>query len=275
MTPDDLTEVQETLLVPLWARALESRKRRPLVEDRVASELMDRLPYNFKKIPADAMTQIAVAVRTLYIDHFITKFLSLHPGGQVIELGVGLSTCFDRLDNGEVIWWEGDLAEPLALRQKYLASSSRRRRQLTCDICDPSWSQDIPKDVPTLVLVEGVLMYLTADQVEGFARQLGRDFPHLHLVFDSLSEYGLGRRRLQQSIRNMDATFKWALTHDELLAKWIPGLELQAAHGICRPPEELVSTLPLFYRFLMTTLRTVRPQLADSYRIQHYKRGLD
>ena len=53
-----LTGVNETLLVPLYARALESRKVNHLFYDETAMRIIDSLDYDFTKIGKSRMNNM-------------------------------------------------------------------------------------------------------------------------------------------------------------------------------------------------------------------------
>ena len=46
----DLGAVQETLILPLWARAKEMEKKNPIVYDTYARDIVARIDYDFSKI---------------------------------------------------------------------------------------------------------------------------------------------------------------------------------------------------------------------------------
>ena len=46
----DLGHVQRTLLLPLWGRAVETQKKKPLLVDRTAVEIIDKIDYDFSAI---------------------------------------------------------------------------------------------------------------------------------------------------------------------------------------------------------------------------------
>jgi O-methyltransferase involved in polyketide biosynthesis len=43
----NLRDVQETLILPLWGRAVESRKSKPLLIDTKALEIINSIDYDF------------------------------------------------------------------------------------------------------------------------------------------------------------------------------------------------------------------------------------
>lgn len=45
----NLSGVSETLLIPLWARAVETKHHQPIVKDEKAVEMMEHIDYDFRK----------------------------------------------------------------------------------------------------------------------------------------------------------------------------------------------------------------------------------
>lgn len=46
----ELGSVQKTLLLPLWGRAIETKKARPLRVDRTAVRIIESIDYDFSTI---------------------------------------------------------------------------------------------------------------------------------------------------------------------------------------------------------------------------------
>ncbi|MCW6004648.1 hypothetical protein K1W54_08630 [Micromonospora sp. CPCC 205371] len=97
-----LGSVQQTLMIPLYGRAVETRKRRPLVSDPRAVEIVDSIDYDFAQMKAFKGGAHGAVLRTSIFDVWTQRFLAEHPGGTVVEIGTGLNTRFERLDNGSV-----------------------------------------------------------------------------------------------------------------------------------------------------------------------------
>jgi O-methyltransferase involved in polyketide biosynthesis len=96
-----LGQVQETLPIPLYARALESRGKRPILEDPKAVEMVESIDWDFQRFGQRRRTFVC-ALRTAMFDVWAEDFLRCHPEGIVVEIGAGLNTRFERLDNGRV-----------------------------------------------------------------------------------------------------------------------------------------------------------------------------
>jgi O-methyltransferase involved in polyketide biosynthesis len=55
-------------------------------------------------------------LRAAIVDYWVRAFLAEHPAGTVAELGTGLNTRFERVDNGQVHWFDLDLQLPARYR---------------------------------------------------------------------------------------------------------------------------------------------------------------
>jgi O-methyltransferase involved in polyketide biosynthesis len=95
----DLGIIQETLLLPLWGRAVETQKRRPLLNDDTAVAIMANINYDFSVIANNIsfLTQFAWIARSLHIDQVIRQFLKKHPKATIINIGCCLDTTYDRV----------------------------------------------------------------------------------------------------------------------------------------------------------------------------------
>jgi O-methyltransferase involved in polyketide biosynthesis len=74
----NLGDVQKTLLLPLWGRAEESKKRNPLLVDEAAIRIIERIDFDFSQITQsmDDLTQIAWIKRSLFCDRAIIPVLA-------------------------------------------------------------------------------------------------------------------------------------------------------------------------------------------------------
>ena len=122
----ELGDVQRTLFFPLAARARETRKKRPLLRDPKAVEILEAVDFELAPI-APGPTAFAVTLRTLIYDWWVRQFLAGHSEGTVVELGTGLNTRFERTGNGTAHWIDLDLPDTIELRRRFFADSGHRR----------------------------------------------------------------------------------------------------------------------------------------------------
>lgn len=215
-----LTGVEETLLLPLWARATETQRRDPIVEDPKAVELVNRIDYDFRRFAHDWKSQVAVAVRTRILDDAVGRFLAAHPHAVIVNLGAGLDSRFQRLDNGEMLWYELDLPEVIDCRREYFDETDRYRF-VACSVIDHDWFSRIERDDrPVLLIAEGLLMYFARFEVRNLIRRLVESFPGAEMLLEVLAFGAVGMTHYHDTLWRFNASLKWSLADSRELEHW-------------------------------------------------------
>jgi len=222
-----LTGVSETLFIPLCARARETRRPDRIIRDDLAVEFDEKLQYDCSRFDWFWAAQVGVAVRTLILDGQTTEFLRRYPRAVVVNLGSGLCTRFNRLDNGSVIWFELDLPSVQEVRRT-LVEESDRHRFLTGSVMDFSWI-DAVKQAPAeghLFIAEGLLMYFSVADVRHLLMELKRNFPDAELLIEAISPMLAATSWMHPLLSKTNARFAWGVESLKTLETWIPGLRL-------------------------------------------------
>jgi len=94
-----LTGVKETLLMTLYAKALDNRLEKPILNDQKADEMVNAIDYDFEKLipKGEFRGDNLMVIRAKQIDEWIKEFLKKHPGAIVLNLGCGLDTRISRI----------------------------------------------------------------------------------------------------------------------------------------------------------------------------------
>ena len=217
----DLGCVEQTLLIPLAARVL-ARRLFPNqgFADPAAEAIAARLACDLTPFEADREMLRGLVERSLVLDQLLRDFLNHHPDAQVLSLGSGLSTQFERLDNGQLQWVDVDLPEVAELRRT-LFPPHPRRRLVSASVTEAGWTS-ILGDLqgPTFVVAEGLLMYLERAQVLQLARDLAevQSGGPVEFAYDYYCAQMVGQAWLNSSMRRLGAEFKWGLACPEELS---------------------------------------------------------
>jgi len=179
-----LCGVPETLLLPLYNRALESKRADAIVRDEKAIELLGRIDYDFSRF---GKLHVGFPVRAR-MDDIVRAFLARYADGVVVNLGGGLDTQFYRVDNGRVLWFEIDLPESIGVRREFFEETARHR-MLACSALDFRWMEEIEGRSPVLFVAAGLLPYFPPDEVKRLVATLATRFPGSEMVFDTVSEW--------------------------------------------------------------------------------------
>jgi O-methyltransferase involved in polyketide biosynthesis len=246
-TETDLGAVQRTLFFPLLARARETARRRPLLRDVKAVELVHAIDFDGATYRPGPMS-FMVVIRTLILDWWVRQFLARYPHGTVVELGTGLNTRFERVDNGSVRWIDLDLPDTIALRRRFFADTGRRR-MLAASVFDADWLDEVEAaGGPYFFVSDGVLVYLAEDDVTGLLGRIAARFPGAMLAFDSYPRAALADEHRMAARRGI-ARWQWACDDPRSLERL--GLGLVESATVTRPPAGVRAELPARYRWLL------------------------
>lgn len=220
-----LNGVAETSLIPLWAKASETRSAKPIIQDFKAVEMLEQIDYDFDKFKNSRLTQTGVAVRTWLLDSAVRAFITKHPAANIINIGAGLDTRFARVDNGQIKWFDLDLPEAIAVRSRFF-SAADRCRMIAKSVFDYSWLDEIPdKKAPTLLIAEGVLMYFKETQVQELLSGLRDTFPRSEMLLETVSVFISKNSKQHETLKKTGGRFSWGL-NDGLELEWlVPGLK--------------------------------------------------
>lgn len=254
----DLSGVAETLLIPLYNRAVESQRPDAIMKDERAAALVRQMSYDFdqvKKIRMSEGNRVARIMLTREMDRYARDFLSRHPKGVVVHIGCGLDSRFERVDNGQVEWFDLDLPDVIELRRKFIGDEGERYHLLGCSAFEDTWldAVKVHSQRPFLFLAENVFVYFMEAQVKSLVLKLRHHFPGAELVFDGWTPFfvWLGNRQLSSS--KFAGLLRWGFWHSQELESWGEGIHMLGQWGFFDQPEPRMDPFrwiaPIFHLF--------------------------
>lgn len=266
----ELGPVQETLLIPLLGRAEQTRRRGGLLHDPKAVEIVERLDYDFTKWKG-IRSLMGASIRAHMFDEEVTTFLDANPDGTVVEIGAGLNTRFERLDNGRAQWLEIDLPDSMGLRRQFFEDVPRRR-MLAASVLDTDWLEEVAElPGPYCFVAEAVLIYLDNADAERALRQIGERFPGSWLVTDTTSTFQVENQHKHDAMKKMgqQSWFRWKCDDPASLSAW--GLDLERSRSFLDAPREVFARIPLLYRVVFGWLPFLVRKQVGGYRITRFR----
>jgi O-methyltransferase involved in polyketide biosynthesis len=267
--------VSETLMIPLWCRAVESERRRGLLRDPKAQAMVAALDYDFERRFADQRRlAFRACLRTVMIDRWVQGFLRAHPGAAIIEVGTGLNTRFERVDDGALQWFDVDLPDSMALRRRFFTDTSRRT-MIEGAFGDDDWLARIePADGPKLFIAEAVLVYLDEATVRRGFEQIARAFPGSEIIFDTVTTRAAASSH-RPMMKSYQAPFVWGCDDPRVIEGWADH-RLRATMTMDELPRALRRRVPIEHRLMLPYLRWRKPELLRSHALHRVElRPLD
>lgn len=239
-----LTGVTETMLQTVFARAQETKRPGGKIRDEKAVELVGRLDYDFTLADRDKTMSNGVIARTIVLDKLVAEHLQSHPGAVVINLACGLDTRCCRV-KGYSRWYNLDLPETMAVRAKLLPEAGQIS-QIAASAMDEAWTAQVETEGrPVLVLIEGLTMYLTEENVLKIFSILAAHFPGCTVLVETMNPM-IVKTVKEKSIEGSHARFTWGSKDGKALESLVSGFSFVEEHSLV---EGMTEILPV-YRLL-------------------------
>jgi len=217
-----LTPEQETLLIPLYAKA---QPENPLFFDPHARDILNQVDYDFARLRVPYKTVVLVCQRAKKLDAAARAFLAEQSNGVVLHLGCGLDSRFWRVDNGQVEWYDLDMPPVIKLRQRFYPDHGRYHL-LASSVTDLEWVDRVAANRPVLVVAEGLLMYLVEADVKRLVLRLREAFPGCRLLADVFSRLAACSATHHPSLKQTGASIGWGIDDPHQVEGWTPGIRL-------------------------------------------------
>ena len=187
--------IQETLVIPLYARALCTRRFPHLFADPLSVELLEQMDYDFSTLEQvsgglmQTFGAMEAAMRQNDLAWEVKDYLRDHPRAAVVNLGCGLDQTGRSCDNGQCRIYNIDLPDVMAVREALLPAG-KREKNLAADLNDLTWFDaiDTPVEDGAVFFAAGVFYYFRTEQGRASARPMAERFPGGRLVFDAAGQ---------------------------------------------------------------------------------------
>lgn len=215
----NLSSTASTLLITLYSRANLSRQN-IIIKDEKAEEIIQLAGYNQKKLKLKKSHQIFLTIRAKLIDDYTQEFINKHNGNcTVIQVACGLDSRYLRINNPNVKWYDLDLYGTIELRKKFYKQTSNYK-MIASNVCNFTWVDKLdPLDrkKPTLIIAEGLFMYLSKEDNIHVFSSLGKYFKNVDIVFDAFSPLVVKISKYIGTLKRTNAEFKFGFKNPKTI----------------------------------------------------------
>ena len=250
--------VQETLVIPLYARKICSEYFPHLYQDASAVRICDMLDYDFdsqrKKMESVAglFGALEVAQRQYDLMWEVRNYLNSHPNAAVVNLGCGLDDTFQKVDNGTCHGYNIDMPDVIAVRNELLPANAREKN-IACDLNDDRWMNEIQPEGGAVFFAAGVFYYFNTNDVKRLFSKLAERFPCAALAFDACNRRGarmMTKTWLKDAgITDVDALF--SLEDASVIQSWCKGISSVTTRSYMRGYRDIYKDVRPLHRILI------------------------
>ena len=187
--------VQETLIIPLYARKKCSDKFPKLYTDPMAGEICERIDYDFSSLDklyektAYEFGAMEGALRQMDMMWEIKDYLKSHPKASIVCMGCGLDFDPRRCGGSDNKIFNVDFQDVIQAREE-LAPIDARETNISSDLTDLAWLDKVDGGDGVVLYASGVFHYLKKEDVKRTVLAVFDRFPDARLVFDTVGKTG-------------------------------------------------------------------------------------
>ncbi|GAA4532610.1 class I SAM-dependent methyltransferase [Mycobacterium paraffinicum] len=266
----DLEGPPQTMLATLYAKAIDADLPNPILGDRYAREVVERIDYDWTKTTITARNSSSVTTRAAHFDIWARQFLDAHPSAVVLHLGGGLDGRYFRLQpSPQVEWYDVDYPDVAELRTR-LYPAAPHCHVVAASVTDPAWLAEIPDDRPALMLGEGLTMYLREQDGIALLRRVVDRFEHGELQFDAFNRTGIKSQWMNAVVRRSGSKLSWGIDGPDEILRAVHGTRLIS--WVRWYESETFERLPRVYH-VMGRAMSLLPAVANMSQYHRYAFG--
>ncbi len=239
----NLNEVSETAFLTLQCHAMDAQSPKPYLNDKSAIHTMDILKKYFSESDRSLHKNLLknnvksslvahTALRAKRYDQYIRSFLDQFPEAAVINIGCGLDNRFERVDNGQISFYDLDLPDIINIKRQ-IFPETERYNQISQSVFEFDWIDKI-KNEPVILVAEGVFMYCKEGDVKALFLKLQEKFKNPEIVFEVFSSKWLtGWRKsitefkLKKELKfGEGASYQFGIPDSDAIESWAKGMKL-------------------------------------------------
>ena len=245
------TPLEDSLFLTLCCRALDNRSPHPILADAMADEIVRTLGYDYGQLHINSNLIINVALRAKKLDEVASRFLARHPDAVGLDLGAGLDTRMIRLALPPTAdWYDIDFPTVIAAR-KGLIPDHPNAHVIGADVTGEDWLDTVPTGRPAVIAADGLMGFLSQDELVSLLNRLVSHFPGGEMVFNSYTKFGIWAAKHSRGTQSVADLVKFPGFDDPREPeRWNPKLKLVKEILLSREPEvaEFPPALRLYYR---------------------------
>ena len=240
-----LPDVAETGLLTFYCHAIESQNPEPILVDKKAVEISRQLNPALANSSSKLLRSLAkgkikkelvvhIALRAKKYDEYASAFLKNNPDGILVNIGCGMDSRFQRVDNGRMLCFDLDLPEMIEFKKQFYEGTDRYHF-IAASVFEYAWMDEVAKigNRPVLFMAEGVFMYLDGKKVKDLILKLQSRFPGSELVCEVVTEFFTRKPWNKMVALKMntqlgvgkDAAFTFGIKNSREMETWHPGIE--------------------------------------------------
>ena len=199
-----MNSVNKTLFIPLYGKFYVSKKGL-FLNDKKAEEIWKAEEFSLKGKSKSKWLAYYMGIRSAVFDEWLKQQMTAAPDSVVIHIGCGMDSRVIRVGTENHKWYDVDFFDVIEERKRYYAETTNYK-MIAGDARDCNWLTSIKENKSAIVVMEGVSMYLTIEEMQSLTDSLCSHFEKLALMVDSYTSFAAKISKYRNPINDVGVT---------------------------------------------------------------------
>ena len=177
-----MNAVTKTMYIPLYGKAYVSR-RSLFLHDPKAEEIWNTSAFPLSGKTRSKWLAFYMGIRAAVFDDWLRQKMALWDDAVVLHIGCGLDSRVLRVGTSDHPWYDVDFSDVIRERQRWY-TPSEQYHMVAGDARHADWLATLPHSQRAIVVMEGLSMYLTAEELQNLLAALAAHFGKIALLMD-------------------------------------------------------------------------------------------
>lgn len=244
-----LNSVNKTLYIPLFGKAFVSKKG-IILSDEKAEEIWQSCGFALSGKAKSKWLAYYMAMRSATFDEWTKAKIAQRDNPVVLHLGCGLDARAIRVGTEGTTWFDVDFNSVIAERKKFFAENENYKMVCT-DLKDERFVGELPRAKRAVVIMEGVSMYLSNEQLQNLFCALCNHFENLDVLVDCYTSFGAKMSKIKNPVKDVGVSTVYGIDSPTVF-ETDTCLKFVREHSLT--PKQYVDQLKGLERFVFRTL---------------------
>lgn len=210
-----MNSVNKTLYIPLYGKAFVSRKG-IILDDKKAEEIWAAEGFDLKGKSKSKWLAYYMGMRSRVFDEWLIQQMNRDAEAVVLHIGCGMDSRIARVGSRKHQWFDVDFPDVIEERKRFYKETDEYH-MIESDARNTDWIGVLPKERSAIVVMEGVSMYFTLEELKGLLKALNAHFDHCTILMDCYTEFAAKASKYKNPINDVGVTVVYGIDEPKAL----------------------------------------------------------
>ena len=199
-----MNNVNKTLYIPLYGKAYVSQKG-VILSDKKAEEIWAAEGFKLGGKSKSKWLAYYMGTRSAVFDEWLSQKMDAFADAIVLHIGCGMDARVLRVGTKGHKWYDIDFADVIGERGRYYIETDDYK-MLVGDARESNWLSAIPQSNHAIVVLEGISMYLSLDELQALMNNLRAHFAEVSVLMDCYTTLAAKMSKYKNPINEVGVT---------------------------------------------------------------------